>query len=58
MLLLPAGVCLHFQTVSYDSPRPSHITVLLLSPVSMTEVMNGQLKSYGLLLAYERLRYL
>lgn len=37
-----------------DSPSPSYITALLFSLVSMTEVTNGQLKSYYLLLACER----
>lgn len=43
-----------FQTINYDSLGPSYTTVLLFSLVSVTEVMNGQLKSYGLLLAYRR----
>lgn len=43
-----------FQTINYGSPSPSYLTVLLFSLVSVTEVTNGQLKSYYLLLAYRR----
>jgi len=43
-----------FQTINYDSPSPSPLTVLPRSLVSMTEAMDGQFKSYYLLLAHER----